>query len=114
MPSLYTDDLNETHATTALTNDLNHIPSEVPQNQQPDFSQNMAKYWDNFDSQLKYAENTMKETDRKVLKMFMMERLLPEYSTIALSQVIHKICSLVYYHKLQKSANKTFLQWVGK
>jgi hypothetical protein len=48
----------------------------------------MSKYWDDFDSQLKYAENTMKETDHKVLKMFMMERLLPEYSTIALSQVI--------------------------
>lgn len=56
----------------------------------------------------------MKETDHKVLKMFMMERLLPEYSTIALSQVIQKIGSLLYYAKLQKTANKTFFKWVEK
>ena len=39
----------------------------------------------------------MKETDLKVLKMILIERMLPEYIAITLDNVIGRITDLLYF-----------------
>jgi len=53
--------------------------------QKINFFDNMNQYWDNMETQIKHTDFSMKQTDHKVLKMFMIERMLPEYSIICLS-----------------------------
>ena len=82
--------------------------------QKINFFDNMNQYWDNLETQIKHTDFSMKQTDYKVLKMFMIERMLPEYSTICLSQMVDQITKMVYYEKLKKNATRNFLKWVHK
>lgn len=73
---------------------------------------NMSNFWDEFLEQTKKCENTMKDMDMKILKMYLIERMLPEYNAITHDNVINSIMSQIYFEKLKKSANRTFLKWV--
>lgn len=56
----------------------------------------------------------MKDTDFIILKQYLIEKILPEYSQICLFQVIDMIKHQLYVEKLKQAANKTFLKWVDK
>ena len=56
----------------------------------------------------------MKSTDYKLTKMYLCERMLPEYNAISLKNVIDRIIQQVYYEKLKKGATKNFMRWVKK
>ena len=46
--------------------------------------------------------------------MYMIDRMLPEYSIVTLQEVNKKISERVYYEKLKRQSQKNFLQWVKK
>lgn len=56
----------------------------------------------------------MKGMDYMLIKQYLCERILPEYSKICLEQVIRKILEGVYLEKLQANATNKFMQWVKK
>ena len=64
--------------------------------------------------QMKATKGTMKDTDQIILKFYLIEKLIPEYTSINLFQVIEMIKQYLYYEKLKTGATKTFLQWVSK
>jgi hypothetical protein len=52
---------------------------------------NMNEYWHEFESQIKVTNNSLKESDLKLMKMLIIEKMLPEYSAITLANPIKKI-----------------------
>lgn len=57
---------------------------------------------------------SLKGMDYMLIKQYLCERILPEYSKICLEQVIRKILEGVYLEKLQANATNKFMQWVKK
>lgn len=78
------------------------------------FTSNMMDYWQEIQNQLKITNDSMKHTDFKMLKMILIERMLPEYAAIQLDNVIKKITESIYTQKLKKNATKDFIVWVQK
>lgn len=78
------------------------------------FTSNMMDYWQEIQNQLKKTNNSMKLTDFKMLKMVLIERMLPEYAAVQLDNVIDKITDSIYIQKLKKNATKNFKGWVEK
>ena len=74
----------------------------------------MSEYWGEFGKQIKICDGSMKETDLKILRMYLCERMVPEYNLISLQNTINRITHQIYYQKLMKNATKHFLKWVAK
>jgi len=50
----------------------------------------------------------MKDTDLKILKIMMLERMIPEYCSTNIDNVIKRITDMIYFNKLKKNATKGF------
>jgi len=66
------------------------------------------------DEQFKPTQQTMSQMDLKTLKIYLIEKMMPEYATITLFQVIQTLTMSLYYEKLKKDATKNFFKWVNK
>ena len=56
-----------------------------------DFTNNMIEYWGEFGKQIKICDQSMKETDLKMLRMYFCERMIPEYNQITLKNTVDRI-----------------------
>ena len=80
----------------------------------PDYSSNLTEYWDIIQQSIKKTHGSIKDTDKKLMKIYLIERMMPEYSIVTLQEVTKKITQRIYHEKLKKSASKNFLKWVDK
>ena len=74
----------------------------------------LSTYWFFMDRQLKVTNFSLKTTDYGLMRQFIIEKMLPEYSRICCSNVINSIMDGVYSEKVRRGANKTFFKWVKK
>ena len=74
----------------------------------------LQNYWYMMDEQLRPTNFSLKATDYALLRQYVVEKMLPEYSRICCSNVINSIMSGVYSEKVRRGANKTFFKWVAK